>query len=331
MQRFLLRTTPLAIAAALGAYVFAASAAEFPVEQRNIPDVKAVFATVESVRTSAARARIGGTIGALSIREGDRVELGQQLAVVTDPKLPLQLAALNAQIESLRAQQAFAEVDLARVQKLRASGATAQSRLDEAQTTLDVVKANIAAKNAERAVVAEQSAEGAVLAPAAGRVLRVQAVNGAVVQPGETIASIAIETYVLRMRLPERHARSLQVGDKVMVGARGLEAAPERLAEGAVRLVYPELDQGRVVADIDVAGLGDFFVGERTRVFVATGDRQTILVPAAFLFKRSGVTFALVKGIGEVVVQPGQARGEDIEILSGLAAGDVLQKPEPAP
>jgi multidrug efflux pump subunit AcrA (membrane-fusion protein) len=98
-----------------------------------------------------------------------------------------------------------------------------------------------------------------------------------------------------------------------------------------VRLVYPELDQGRVVADVDVAGLGDFFVGERTRVFVATGDRQTILVPAAFLFKRSGVTFALVKGIGEVVVQPGQARGEDIEILSGLAAGDVLQEPEPAP
>jgi RND family efflux transporter MFP subunit len=331
MQRIFRRAAPLAIGAIFGGLAVTATAADFPVERRDVADIKAVFATVESVRTAPARTRIGGTIDELTIREGDRVEIGQRLAVVNDPKLPLQLVALEAQIESLRAQQTFAEIDLARVQKLKATGTVSQSRVDEAQTTVDVVKANIAAKTAERAVVAEQLAEGAVLAPANGRVLQVQAVNGTVVQPGETIATIAIETYVLRMRLPERHARYLRAGDKVMVGARGLEAAPERLVEGTVRLVYPELDQGRVVADIDVAGLGDFFVGERTRVFVATGTRQAILVPPDYLFKRSGVTFTVVKGAGEVVVQPGQAGADGVEILSGLEAGDILQTPEPAP
>lgn len=331
MQGFLRRAIALAIAAIFVAQALPAAAAEFPVERRDIADLKAVFATVESVRMAPARTRIGGTIDELTIREGDRVEVGQRLAIVTDPKLPLQLAALDAQTESLRAQQQFAEIDLARVLKLRPTGAVPQVRVDEAQTALDVVKSNIAAKSAERAVVAEQLAEGAVLAPANGRVLQVQAVNGAVTQPGETIAMIAIETYVLRMRLPERHARYLRAGDKLMVGARGLEAAPERLVEGTVRLVYPELDRGRVVADIDVTGLGDFFVGERTRVFVATGTRQAILVPADYLFKRSGVTFTLVKGAGEVVVQPGQTGAEGVEILSGLDAGDILQKPEPKP
>jgi hypothetical protein len=43
------------------------------------------------------------------------------------------------------------------------------------------------------------------------------------------------------------------------------------------------------------------------------------------------VTFTVVKGAGEVVVQPGQAGADGVEILSGLEAGDILQTPEPAP
>ena len=323
-------TAAVAFAIALAA-VGPAGAQEAAVAVRPVADLKAVFATVESVRTTPARTRNGGTIGELTIREGDRVEVGQRLAVVSDPKLPLQIAALDSRIDSLRAQQQFAEIDLARVQKLKPSGAVPQSRVDEAQTNLDVVKANIAALTAERAVTAEQLAEGAVLAPAAGRVLQVHVVNGTVVMPGETVATVATETYVLRMRVPERHARFMRAGDKVQVGARGLETAPETLVEGKVRLVYPELDQGRVVADVDVEGLGDFFVGERTRVFISTGMRDVIAVPPAYVYKRSGVAYVRVKDVGEVVVQPGLPTAGGLEILSGLAPGDVLQMPEPAP
>lgn len=323
-----IRMAAALLALSLGA---GAGAQELAVESREVADFKAVFATVESVRTTPARARIAGTVDGLTIREGDRVEVGQELAVVADPKLPLQLSALDAQIESLRAQQKFAEIDLSRVQRLRPSGAVPQARVDEAQTALDVVKANLAATTAERAVVAQQLAEGAVLAPASGRVLQVEAVNGTVVLPGESIAVVATESYVLRMRVPERHARFIRIGDTVLVGARGLETAPERVVEGRVRLVYPELDRGRVVADIDVAGLGDFFVGERTRVFVSTGDRPAIVVPPVYVYRRSGVAYVRVKDLGEIVVQPGLPIGDGIEILSGIGAGDVLQMPEPAP
>ncbi|HUL09072.1 MAG TPA: efflux RND transporter periplasmic adaptor subunit [Candidatus Acidoferrum sp.] len=308
-----------------------AAAAEFRVAGREIPDLKAVFATVESLHLTPARTRIGGTIGELAVQEGSRIEVGQRLAQVVDPKLPLQLAALDAEIESLHAQQTFNELDLARMQKLMTTGAATQSRVDEAQTALNVVKANVAAKTAERAVVAEQLKEGDVLAPANGRVLTVQVVNGTVVMPGDTVATIAADAYVLRMRVPERHARFIHAGDRVLVGAHGLEAAPEKLVEGRVRLVYPELDQGRVVADVDVAGLGDFFVGERTRVFVSTGTRPAIVVPAAYVYKRFGISYVRVKDVGETVVQAGLPTEDGIEILSGLRPGDVLLPAEPAP
>jgi RND family efflux transporter MFP subunit len=307
------------------------AAQEITVASREVPDLKAVFATIESLHLTPARTRIGGTIGQLVIQEGSRIEVGQRLAVVNDPKLPLQLVALDAEIESLLAQQKFDEIDLARVQRLQPTGAVPQSRVDEAQTALDVVKANIAAKTGERAVVAEQLTEGDVLAPANGRVLTVQVVNGTVVMPGDTVATIAADAYVLRMRVPERHARFIREGDRVLVGARGLEATPEKLVEGRVRLVYPALDQGRVVADVDVTGLGDFFVGERTRVFVSTGTRSAIVVPSDYVYKRFGISYVRIKDIGETVIQAGLPAEDGIEILSGLKPGDVLLPAEPSP
>ena len=68
----------------------------------------------------------------------------------------------------------------------------------------------------------------------------------------------------------------MKAGDTILVGARGLQQqdGPETLRRGRVALVYPQIDQGRVIADAVVEGLGDYFVGERTRVYVATGTAR---------------------------------------------------------
>ena len=320
-----------ALAAAIAIAAGAASAQEFTVALRPIPDLKAVYGTVESLHLTPARSRNGGTIDQLTIQEGDRVQVGQRLAAVADPKLPLQMAAIDARIRALMSQQAQAQIDLDRMQQLIKTGSVTRANYDAAQTNAAVVAANLAAMQAERAVTAEQIAEGDVLAPASGRVLKVEVVNGAVVMPGETIATIAADAYLLRMRLPERHARFLHAGDKVLVGARGMDISPESLTEGRVRLVYPEIEAGLVVADVDVANLGDFFVGERTRVFVATGTRMAMVVPERYVYKRFGIAYARVKGVGEVVIQPGLPAEGGIEVLSGLVSGDVLLPPGASP
>lgn len=301
---------------------------EFSVTMREVPDRKAVFATVQSLDVVAARARRGGTVRGLSVDEGSSVIAGHTIARVEDPKLGLELAAVDARIRSLEAQKQLAQVEFERLSALRKSGTISQARLDEAQTNLNVVTGNHAALIAERAVVAENLAEGAVLAPGDGRVLRVPVTEGTVVLPGESLAIIAAERYVLRIELPERHARFLREGDTVLVGARGLAADAEGdLRSGRIVKVYPEMSNGRVVADAEIDELGDYFVGERTRVYVATGQRQAIVVPPEFLLRRYGVQYVIVKGEGEVMVQPGQRADDGIEILAGLKPGDILLKP----
>jgi hypothetical protein len=200
--------------------------------------------------------------------------------------------------------------------------------LDTANTKVRVLKQNLEALDKERAVLAQQVTEGAILSPGAGRVLEVTATDGAVIMAGESIATIASDTYILRMRLPERHARFIKVGDSVEVGPRGLGASETGgWTKGRVVQVYPKLDAGRVVADVEVAGLGDYFVGERTLVHVATGARETILVPSTYLENRHGLTYATLQNGTPVVVQTGPARSDGVEVLSGLRVGDVLVPP----
>ncbi|MFY9658856.1 MAG: efflux RND transporter periplasmic adaptor subunit, partial [Methylocystis sp.] len=161
-----------------------------------------------------------------------------------------------------------------------------------------------------------------------GRVLTVPVSVGRAVMPGETIATVTDDKYILRLQLPERHARFIRAGDTVQIGGRGVEESPqETRTPGLVRLVYPQIQGGRVLADVEVEGLGDYFVGERTRVYVPTGKRKAIFLPRAAVYRRAGVDFVRLHDGAEVVVQAGETRGKEIEILSGLRDGDVVVVP----
>jgi RND family efflux transporter MFP subunit len=300
----------------------------------RVSDEKAVFATVESPRVVPARARIGGTVAELAVKEGDPVTLGQVVATVGDEKIALQLKSLDAQIAGLEAQRAKAQTDLARAEDLVSRGTIPRTRLDEARTAFDVASNALQARVAERSVIQQQLAEGRVLAPAAGRVLKVPLTTGTVIMPGEPVALIAEGNFVLRLRVPERHARFLKAGDPVRIDAAELGDSEPRF--GTIKLVYPQIEDGRVVADAVVEGLGDYFVSERIRVWVSAGERSALVIPASLITTRFGVDYVRVQDAGGVARDVPVQRGRElprrdlpdgIEILSGLEAGDRLVSP----
>jgi len=300
----------------------------YQVKSSIVEDRKAVFATVQSVDIVAARTRIGGTIVELLVDEGSTVTAGQKIARVVDEKLALQMKSLNARVESQVSQRDLAKTALVRMEKLYATGTVPRARLDEARTAQDVAQKGLSAIVAERQILQQTRAEGDVLAPAEGRVLNVHVTKGAVVLPGEAVASMAAEAYILRLQLPERHARFIKEGEEVQVAERGLGSLAQdnedQIRTGFIRKIYPEIKNGRVSADVEVENLGDFFVGERIRVWVGTGERTVLMVPKAYLIIRHGLFYVRLQDGQDVVVQPGIAENGHIEILSGLVVGDVL-------
>src|SRR3974377_131890 len=84
----------------------------FVVAPKTVADEKAVFATVESSNVVPARARLGGTVVELAVKEGDAVQQGQIIATIGDEKLALQMRSLDAQIAGLEAQFVQAQGEL---------------------------------------------------------------------------------------------------------------------------------------------------------------------------------------------------------------------------
>jgi RND family efflux transporter MFP subunit len=308
-------------------------AGEVPVTVQDKPELKAVFGQIESRTLSVARTRIGGTVADLKVTEGSSVTAGDEVGVVIDDKLALQLQATEARIKGLESQLDNAKTELDRARALLASGVIAKTRADAAQTQFDVLTNQLKAAQSDRAVLVQQTAEGRVLAPASGRVLTVPVTQGSVVMPGEAIARIASNGYFIRLSLPERHAAHLSEGDSVQVGERGLDPAGDArpMASGRIVKVYPEIDNGRVFADVEIEGLGDYFVGERTLVWVPVARRSVLSVPAAAVKTRSGVDYVALAGQISVAVVPGdtfEVNGTShVEIMSGLKAGDVVIVP----
>ena len=310
-----------------------ASAAEVQVSVAERPDLKAVFGQVESRDVVPARARIGGTVTSLAVEEGSRVNAGDVIALVVDDKLALQLGAVDARIKAIQAQLDNARTELDRASKLLAGGVVPKTRVDLLQTQFDVLNNQLTAAQADRAVLVQQQSEGEVLAPAPGRVLSVPVTKGSVIMPGEPIARIAGGGYCLLLSLPERHAGHIKLGDDVIVGSRGMTdlSSDKPLSHGKVVKVYPEISNGNVLADVEVSDLGDFFVGERTRVWIPVAMRTVVSVPATAISTRAGVDYVTLPGGTEVPVIIGQ-RFDDkgttlVEILSGLGTGDRVVTP----
>lgn len=310
-----------------------AADAPFVVGVTEIDDLKAVYATVRSKDRIEARVRTPGTVATLKVAVGDEVKAGDLLAQVSDPKIALNIQALDARIVASQSRVDTAKTELERARTLASRGIATKARLDEAKLAYEVASNELKAAQAERLVLNKQIEEGGVLAPASGRVLVVPVTEGSVVMSGESIATIAANGYLLRLELPERHARAMRDGDLVHLGARGAAQTGATVSDGRIVRVYPELQGGRVIADAEVDTLGDYFVGERARVWISAGKRSTLVVPVAAIAHRFGLDLVTVEGDGgaavEIIVQTGQPAkladgGDGIEVLAGLKPGDKV-------
>ncbi|RYH08535.1 efflux RND transporter periplasmic adaptor subunit [Tropicimonas sp. IMCC6043] len=287
---------------------------------------KAVFGRIEARDRVPARSRLGGTLVEIAVSEGSRVTPGEVIARVVDEKLNLQLGAIDAQLSSLTAQLENAEAELARGENLLQRGVTTAQRLDALRTQVDVIRGQIGAQEAQRAVLEQQEAEGAVLAPIEGTVLSVPVTQGSVVLPGETIAEIGGGGFYLRLAVPERHATKLEEGAQILIEGPGGEM------QGQLAKIYPLIENGRVLADVDVEGLSTDFVDARVLVRLPVASEPAVVVPATAVETRMGLDFVTIAGpdgtpIARSVVpgEPFEQEGETlVRILSGLEGGETL-------
>jgi RND family efflux transporter MFP subunit len=306
-----------------------AAGERFIVREQQVADVKPVAATVTTKRMAEARARIGGTLIRLNVKEGDLVRQGQVIGAVIDQRIGLETRAYDAQVGAAQAEYVRAQGDLARTRDLYEHGVYAKARMDQVEAQAKAAAGALGAARAQRAASAVSGAQGAILAPADGKVLQISTPAGSVIAPGQSIATITAGEVVIRVEAPEADARGLKVGQTITLASDELGPG---VTTATISQVYPAVTAGRVTADLTAPGVASTFVGQRVRVSLPIGQRPALIVPARLVFSRYGVDYARVLAkdgsVSDAPVQTAPAGGAgQVEILSGLAPGDVLVAP----
>ncbi len=89
-----------------------------------------------------------------------------------------------------------------------------------------------------------------------------------------------------------------------------------------------------MIADVEVADIGDYFVNERTLVSIPVGKRTVLAVPAEAIKTIHGIDYvrvAIADGGQDVAVILGESIEYDgkslVEVLTGLHEGDRVILP----
>ncbi|MCW3837432.1 efflux RND transporter periplasmic adaptor subunit [Sphingomonas canadensis] len=302
----------------------AAQGERLTVQLSQVAQQKPLAAEIATRDQAEALVRIPGTLVDLRVREGDMVTRGQRIGTVTDSRLGYETAAYGAQAAAASAQADAARAELARIEYLFKRGVYAQARLDQARAAARSADAQVRAAREQQSASAATAGQGAIIAPATGRVLRADVPQGSVVAPGMSVATVTSGPPILRLDVPQSLARSLRPGAVVTVQ----DESPLGGKQGTIVQLYPAVAGGRVRADVEVPGLTTDLVGMRVSVLVDTGSRPGITIPRRFVSTRFGIDYVDVLAkdgsAASVPVQTAPGAGGSVEILSGLKPGDVI-------
>ncbi|MDE8654038.1 efflux RND transporter periplasmic adaptor subunit [Novosphingobium album (ex Liu et al. 2023)] len=298
----------------------------------SAPRWTSVSAEVATVDQAQVLARIPGILTALSVKAGDTVEKGQAIGRIVDSQLGYQSGAYGAQAAAAQAQAAQAQAELARARYLYQNGVYAKARLEQAQAMASAAQAQVSAARQQQQAVNAVAGQGAVIAPASGRVLAADIPAGSPVAPGMVIATITSGPVIVRLDMPESLADKVHPGAAVV--AQGVDGTPGE-SRGTVMRVYPAVNAGQVRADVMMSGIDSRLIGRRVAARVESGTRTALLVPQGYVSTRYGIDYVTLRGrdgaLSAVPVQTAPADLADrVEILSGVAAGDRLVPPASA-
>lgn len=277
--------------------------------------------TVQAVGTLVAdeevaiRPEISGIITAISFDEGQRV-VKDAVLFTFDSEI------LQAELDQAKASLELSQANYDRAKALSDRGSGTQRAEDEA----------LAALLSDRAAVAlgeSRLSKMIIAAPFDGLVgLRKVSVGDYVVEGEEMVTVSAIDKLKADFRIPELFLAEVNVDQELNIT---VDALPGHTFEGEVYAIDPQVDvSGRALvirARLDNPQ-GKLRPGLFARIDVVLERRaNALLVPESTIVPtKQGQTVIRVKdGVAEiVVVTTGLRRRGEIEVLSGLAEGDIV-------
>jgi multidrug efflux system membrane fusion protein len=297
---------------------------------------------VEALRQTVLAAQVAGAVVQLDVKAGDRVKVGQVLMRIDARAAEQATAVSEAQAQSARAALQLASQELERQQRLFKQNYISQAALDQAEAQFKANQAQANAQLAQVAVTRTQSGLSIVRSPYDGVIADLPVTLGDMAMPGRPLATV-YDPAALRVtaHLPQSVASSLSVAE----GTRDFRIEIPALGEAGAAItalrvqLLPTADavsqtmQLRLDLPAKPAGVvPGMFARVSLPAASAAGasglPAANILVPRTALVRRAELDgLYVIAASGKPLLRQirlGAVRGDQVEVLSGLSAGERI-------
>lgn len=273
---------------------------------------------------------IGAEISNLRLTEvrvnvGDRVQKGQVLARISKDSVEAALSESRAEVAEAEAMLAEARANGDRARKFQATGFLSAQSINQYLTAEKTALARLNAARARMQAEQLRLAQTAVRAPDDGVISARTATVGSMTQPGQELFRL-----IRGGRLEWRAEVSAADLGKLKPGVTATLTAPDGTrVQGRVRRVAPTVDpqtlNGLVYVDLPIAETGDVLrAGTFARGEFELGRARAMSLPQSAVLFRDGFSYVFrlddQNTVAQTKVAVGQRLGDQIEIVSGIAA-----------
>ena len=301
------------------------------VEPQTLQQLVKVTGSLAPQRQTQLGSQVAGRVVAVLARPGDTVKEGDVLMQLDTESLQIQLDQQTNTAEATRAQLQLAESQLARTTDLIERGLTASSGLEQAQSSVDALRANLAALEGQ-VEAARIAVQNATLKSNMSGIISERSVEpGQTVQPGTPLFTIVdLSEMEMNAAAPVGASSLVAAGQPVVITVEGFG---DRTFSGTVDRVNPVAVAGTRTIPVYIAidnpeGLlrgGMFATGQ-----IVVNEAQDALAVPTGAVREDAEGFFLLKVEGDHVVRQAIEKGPTwnggrlVQITAGLAPGDTV-------
>ena len=274
-------------------------------------------------------AKVDGRLEKVYVHEGDRVEKGQVLAILEQMDTDANLLSAKGSFLDAQTSLRKAETDLARYEKLYATGAVSQQVVDDYRFARDNADAKLEAARGSLQGMESKAAGTVVTAPADGIVAKRYYQEGYYAKAGTPLFAIAdISMLKTTIHIPEGQVTGVKVGNEADIA---LPAYPGKKLVGKITRIAPvaDLPAHTFAAEVSVDNSEGLLAGVYANVSLIGEPREQVLtIPMhAIVMRDDQQTVFVADAQGVVqrrVLALGYSDDKVAEVLSGLDEKDTI-------
>lgn len=298
--------------------------------QAHVKEVEVTQSAVGSIASPAMpllAAEVLGQVVSVRVDNGEPVVQGQLLAEIDPQPFALALRGATAEVGRLQALIDNQALIVKRFTKLSSDDFVSATSLEQAQTQLAALTQERIGAEARVATVARDLEKAKILSPINGSIQERYVAVGDYVNKGSPLFRIINQDRVqVRLPFPETVAHLLKIGQTVRLST---PTDPGQVVESRITELRPMVgtDNRAMETVTEIPRPPDWLSGASVDGDVVIDSHQSVMVPdVSVILRPKGTVVYLAVGAKAVerVVKKGRRVGGEVEILSGLAAGETV-------